>query len=300
MTTFRALLKTMRPHQWTKNVLIFAALVFDGQLFIVASLLSVISGFILLCLTASTIYIINDLVDLESDRQHPKKRLRPLASGTLPVRVAIAAAVILPTFSLALAWALSPLFAGVLLVYFVLHIAYSFALKHVVLLDILTITAGFLLRVLAGVAIISVERFSPWLYVCSAMLSLFLAVGKRRQEYVELGEQAGQVRRVFQDYNLPLLDEMLRLSILSTLLTYVLYTIETPFYAQPFGNTALLTIPFVLYALMRYMYLILVRNEGSAPDEVLLKDRPLQLAIALWGLLFVLIIYFQDNLLNLG
>jgi 4-hydroxybenzoate polyprenyltransferase len=281
----------MRPKQWTKNMVIYAGLVFDGQLFILESFLRVTAGFVLLCLAASAVYIVNDLADIERDRQHPKKKNRPLASGQLPVSLAIAAAVALPLISVGVALLYSWQFAVILVIYIVLHILYSFWLKHIVLIDILTITAGYVLRVAGGVVLINVARFSPWLYTCMALLALFLAIGKRRQELLSLGENAGNVRPIFKDYNLPLLDDLLRMVTTSTLIAYILYIIEAPSILLAGNKLALITVPFVVYALFRYLYLIHVRGEGSAPDEVLLRDRPLQLTLLLWGLSFVVVLY---------
>ena len=294
MQALIGLIRTLRPKQWTKNGVIFAGLVFDGQLLVLDSLARVTVSFVLLSLIASTIYIINDLVDIESDRQHPKKKYRPLASGQLPIPLAIAAAIVIPTISIIIAAAYSPNFAVVLIAYLVLHILYSLALKNVVILDIMAITAGFVLRVAAGVVVVKVANFSPWLYACSALLALFLAIGKRRQELILLAENAENVRTTYKDYNLPLLDELLRVTTTSTFITYLLYTIEAPTIKVADTNVALITVPFVLYALFRYLYLIHVENEGSAPDEVLLTDRPLQIAIALWGLSFIMILYLPN------
>lgn len=290
------LIRTMRPKQWTKNVLIYAGLVFDGQLLVFDSLVRVTVSFVLLCLTASTIYIINDLVDLESDRQHPRKKYRALPAGQLPVPIAVAAAILIPLFSLVAAILYSPRFAVILIAYFILHVLYSFVLKNIVIVDILAVTAGFVLRVAAGVIVISVENFSPWLYACTALLALFLVIGKRRQELLLLAENAHNVRITYKDYNLPLLDEMLRLVTTSTFIAYLLYTIEAPTIKVADTNTALLTVPFVLYALFRYLYLIHVKGEGSAPDEVLLRDMPLLVSIILWGVTFVIIIYLPTLL----
>ncbi len=290
--------RTMRPHQWTKNVLIFAGIVFDGQLFVVDSLLRVLIGFGLLCLISSTIYIVNDMVDVERDRAHPRKRNRPIASGQLPLMAAGAAALVLGGGSLIGALLLEWRFAVVLVAYLVIHLAYSFVLKHIVLLDILSVTSGFVLRVLAGVVIIQVQQFSPWLYATSGLLALFLVIGKRRQELLELADQAGTVRPSLAQYNLPLLDEMLRMVITGTFLTYLFYTVESPSALLAGTQSGLLTVPFVLYALFRYMYLIHVRGEGSAPDEVLLRDRPLQAAIALWGITFLIVLYVLPRVMN--
>lgn len=294
MQALIGLIRTMRPKQWTKNIIIYAGLVFDGQLLILDSLARVTVSFFLLSLIASTIYIVNDLVDIESDRQHPRKKYRALPSGQLPIPLAVAAAIILPIFSLLVAISYNPNFAVVLVAYFVLHILYSLALKNIVIVDIMAITAGFVLRVAAGVVVVKVANFSPWLYACTALLALFLALGKRRQEMLLLAENAQNIRITYKHYNLPLLDELLRVTTTSTFITYLLYTIEAPTIKVADTNVALITVPFVLYALFRYLYLIHVENEGSAPDEVLLTDRPLQIAIALWGLSFVAILYLPN------
>jgi 4-hydroxybenzoate polyprenyltransferase len=282
----------MRPKQWTKNVLfMYPALVFDGQLFDPDSFLRVTLGCFLLCMVAGSIYIINDLVDIESDRQHPRKKFRAIPSGQLPVTFALASALVIPLASITVAASYSRWLAIILSGYLLLQIAYSFVLKHIVLIDILTVTAGFVLRVTAGVAVISVRNFSPWLYAGAGLLALFLVVGKRRQELLLLADDAVNIRETYKQYNLPLLDDILRMVTTATLITYVLYTIEAPTIMVANTNLAMLTIPFVLYGLLRYLYLIHVKGEGGAPDEVLLRDRPLQVAILLWGLSFVGLIY---------
>lgn len=291
MRPFIGLLKTMRPRQWTKNAIVFAGLVFDGQLFQVESLLRVVLAFILLCLISSSVYIINDLVDIESDRQHPKKKFRPLAAGKLPIPLAIAVAVVLPLLCLIAALSFSVPFALVLGGYLLLQLAYSFVLKHIVIVDVLAVAAGFILRVAAGVVVIQVAQFSPWLYAITALLALFLIIGKRRQELLLLAEQAGSVRVTLRSYNLALLDDMLRMVMTGTLIGYLLYTIEEPSEMLQSTNLGLLTVPFVVYGVFRYLYLMHVKGDGSAPDEVLLKDRPIQIAILLWGLTFIAILY---------
>lgn len=293
MPVFLGLIRTMRPKQWTKNLLfVFPALIFDGQLFILDSFLRVFATFVLLCLMSGTVYIINDIVDIESDRLHPRKRNRPLPSGQLPLRVAIAAAVILPILTLVLALVLSVYVAIGLAAYLALQLWYSFQLKHVVIVDVLAITVGFLLRVVAGAVVIKVADFSPWLYVCAALLALFLAVGKRRTELLLLGDKdAENVRPIYRSYNLPLLDQLLMVVTTSTFLAYTLYTIETTSRFLSNNYLALFTIPFVLYGLFRYLYLIYVAGETGAPDEVLLKDRALQVDIVLFGLSFIVILY---------
>lgn len=285
------LIRTMRPRQWTKNAIIYAGLVFDGQLFNGEAFARVTLSFFLLCLISSTVYIVNDLVDIESDRQHPVKKNRALPSGRLPIPLAIIAAIVLPAASVLIALSYSIPFAAVLIIYLVLQLLYSFWLKRVVILDVLVVAAGFVLRVTAGVVVIEVARFSPWLYACTALLALFLIIGKRRQELLQLADKAGSVRITLRQYNLPLLDDMLRMVMTGTLIAYLLYTIEEPSELLQGSNLALLTVPFVVYGVFRYLYLMHVKGDGSAPDEVLLKDRPIQIAILLWALTFVLILY---------
>jgi 4-hydroxybenzoate polyprenyltransferase len=281
----------MRPRQWTKNAFIFAPIVFDGQLNRPGSMIRVLAGFVMLCLTASTIYLINDVVDVEKDKLHPKKKFRPIPAGILPIPIAIGAAVVLPIIALAASFAFSPPLAIVILAYLILHIAYSFYLKNIVIIDVFAIAAGFILRVVAGAVVITVSNFSPWLYVCAGTLSLFLAVGKRRQELLLLAGNAADVRITYKEYNLPLLDDMLRMVTTSTVLSYTLYTFEAKTSLAP--NVLLLTVPFVVWGIFRYLYLIHVKGEGGAPDELLFKDRPLLIDILLFGVVTVYLLYIS-------
>lgn len=298
MKTAGALWRGMRPGQWSKNVLIFAGLVFDGQLLDGDALLRVCAGLVLMCMIASSIYLINDLADLDSDRRHPVKRKRPLAAGEITQTQALVAAVLLALLALAASFQLQPQLTVVLGCYFGLHLLYIRWLRNLVLIDILAITAGFVLRVVAGAVLVQVSNFSPWLYICSALLALFLAIAKRRQELLLLADQAGELRVTFRHYNLVLLDDMLRLVTTSTFIAYLLYTVEADTIRVAETNTALVTIPFVLYSLLRYLWLIHVRQSHSTPDELLLRDRPLQLAILLWGASFVLILYLPGQLVQ--
>jgi 4-hydroxybenzoate polyprenyltransferase len=293
------LIRTMRPKQWTKNIIfVFPALIFDKKFNDLDAFVRVLIACILLILMAGTVYIINDLVDIDKDRQHPKKKSRPLPSGQLPLNFARIAAVLIPLGTLIFAFAWDSPTNGnfsigyVLLIYLLIQIAYSLYLKNIVLIDVLTVTSGFLLRVIAGVVVIDVENFSPWLYACAGLLALFLAVGKRRQELVELGEHAKNTRPIFKDYNLALIDDMLRLVTTSTFIAYLLYTIEADTGSFQGVKLSLVTVPIVLYGLFRYLYLIHVRGEGSAPDEVLLTDRPLQMVVLFWGATWMILLYF--------
>ena len=287
----RGLIQTMRPRQWTKNVLfVFPALVFSENFFELELLARVTLCSILLILVSGGVYIINDLADLESDRAHPSKRNRPLAAGEAPLWAARVAAVALPVLALAGAYSLEPGVFWVLLLYLASQVAYSFALKHIVLLDVLVVAAGFVLRALAGGIVIGVQ-LSPWLYTSAGLLALFLAIGKRRQEYSQLGEKAAAARPVSAHYNLALLDDMLRIVTTGTMITYILYTVEAQSMIRYGENLGLLTVPIVIYGLFRYLYLIHVQGEGSAPDEVLLTDRPLQATIGVAALTYFVILY---------
>ena len=286
-----ALLKTMRPRHWTKNAFIFAALVFDGKLFDLPDFLRTLAGFGLFCLISSAVYIFNDLFDLEADRQHPVKRDRPLASGKLAVPVAIAAGSILTFMTLALGYWLAWQFDLVLLVYFAMILAYSKWLKHIPVLDVLVLAAGFVLRVHAGTMLITVERFSPWMYVVMTLLALFLGFGKRRAELALLADDAANHRKVLDGYTLPLLDQFITIVSGMTIVAYSLYTFFRP--EAPGGYALMLTIPFVVYAIFRYLYLIQVKDAGGEPEEILLSDRPFQISILLWGLAVLAVFYLS-------
>lgn len=291
MKTIFALLKTMRPRQWTKNAFVFGALVFDRQLFIPLSFARTLAGFVLFCLASSAVYILNDLADLEKDRQHPEKRHRPLPSGQLSPRLALFAALFLLAATFTLSAGLGLAFLGVLVTYVLLMLFYSKWLKNIPILDVLTIAAGFVLRVHAGVMLIPVERFSPWLYVVTTLLALYLGFGKRRAELAMLAENAGAHRRVLDGYTLRLLDQYILIVSGTTIIAYSLYTFSAP--NLPANHTMMLTIPFVLYGIFRYLYLIEVEHEGGAPEEILLSDRPLQIAIFLWILAVLGVFYLS-------
>jgi 4-hydroxybenzoate polyprenyltransferase len=289
LTQVRLLIRTMRPKQWTKNVFVWAALLFDQKLFQVGPFLRTLVMFLLFCLVSSAVYIINDLVDVEKDRQHPSKRNRPLASGVLSPRLARIAAGAIIVISLPAALWLGMAAAAILYGYLILMVAYSFWLKNIVIVDVLTIPAGFVLRVAAGVVVVQAARFSPWIYVCMLLLALFLAIGKRRQEIVLLQESSSDARSILQEYNVKFLDEMLALVSSTTVMAYSLYTFSAP--NVPPNHTLMLTIPFVLYGLFRYLYLIHVRGETDPPDVVAFKDRALLVDVILFALVAFLVFY---------
>ncbi len=285
----KAIIKTMRPKQYPKNGVLFAALVFDRQLLNRAAFERTFAGFIIFCLLSSAVYFINDILDIESDRQHPEKKNRPIASGALPVSTAAAVAVILLLIAFPAAWLLSPSFAAICAVYFLMNLAYSKWLKHIPLLDVLIIAAGFVLRVAGGVTLIAVQRFSPWLYIVITLGALYIGFGKRRAELSLLAESASSHRRVLDGYTLPLLDQLITVVSSTTIVAYSLYTFSAP--NLPENHTMMLTIPFVIYGIFRYLYLIQVKNCGGAPEEMLFTDRPLQFTILLWGAAVLTVFY---------
>ena len=274
-----ALFKTMRPRQWTKNIFIFAALVFDKQLFQLDSFLRTLAGFALFCLISSSVYIFNDIADVEADRQHPEKKNRPIPSGKLPVSAAWTAGAFLVLVTSVISYLLAPDFGAVVMIYFLLFMAYTKWLKHIPIVDVLVIAAGFVLRV------------SPWLYVVMTLLSLFLGFGKRRAEIALLSDGAGSHRKVLEGYTLPLLDQYIMIVSGTTVVAYSLYTFSAP--NVPENHSMMLTIPFVVYTIFRYLYLVQVENTGGSPEEILLTDRPFQIAMILWGAAVLAIFYLS-------
>ena len=288
----RALIKTMRLRQWTKNGFIFFALIFDKQLFIPEPFLRTVAGFFLFCLVSSAVYLFNDIADVEADRNHPEKKSRPIASGKLPVNVALATALLLAMAAIPLGYLLSPLFALVLATYLAINLLYSRWLKHVSILDVMIISLGFVFRVAAGVILIyPVERFSPWLYMITILFSLYIGLGKRRAEMNLLAEGASAHRRVFEGYTLPLLDQYITIVSSMAIIAYSLYTFSAP--NLPENHSMMLTIPFVVYGIFRYLQLIQIGHAAGSPDEVALKDRPLQITVLLWGLAVIAILYLS-------
>lgn len=288
----KALIKTMRPRQWTKNGFIFFGLIFDKQLFMLEPFLRTVAGFFLFCLISSAVYLFNDIADVEADRNHPEKKSRPIASGTLPVRVASIAAMLLAFLAIPLGYLLSPMFALILAAYLFINLLYSRWLKHEAILDVLIISSGFVLRVAAGVVLISpVERFSPWLYMITVLFSLYIGLGKRRAEMNLLAQGASAHRKVFDGYTIPLLDQYITIVSGMTIVAYSLYTFSAP--NLPENQSMMLTIPFVVYGIFRYLQLIQIGHAAGAPDEVALKDRPLQITVLLWGLTVIAIFYLS-------
>ena len=281
---------SLRPSQWTKNVFVFAGLIFGLRLGDPTAVWRALSAFGVFCLLSGVVYLVNDIRDREADRLHPTKSRRPIASGALsPVHGGVAAAV-LAVLSIAAAFALGASFGLVAITYLSLLGLYSTSLKHVVIVDVLTIAAGFVLRAIGGVVVVGVE-FSHWLLLLMLLGALFLALSKRRAELVTLAGDAQGHRRILAEYSPYLLDQMISVVTASTLLAYAFYTID-PGTVEKFGTDRLLwTVPFPLYGIFRYLYLVHQREEGGNPSEVLLTDRPILVCVALWGLAVILILY---------
>lgn len=289
ITQLLLIIKTMRPKQWLKNVFVFAALVFDRQLISPESLLITVLAAILFCLASSMVYISNDLADIDSDRQHPSKQHRPLASGQLSQKTAIITAIVLGVITFPSAFLLDLGLGLIVAGYFILMLAYSLWLKHMPLIDIMIIALGFVMRVAAGAIIIETQRFSPWLFVTTTFLALFLGLGKRRAEIELLEKEAASHRRVLDGYSLELIDQLLTIVLSTTLMTYCLYTFSAEI--TPGTYPMMLTIPFVIYGLFRYLYLVRIEHCGGAPEDIVISDRPMQATVALWGLTVLLILY---------
>jgi len=285
----RALIKTMRPKQWAKNVFVFAGIFFDGKVYELHRLLNTLIAFAIFCLVCSVIYLLNDLVDIEKDRQHPVKRERPLASGALKPIVAEVAAVVIFVPSLLGAFLLNTQFGLVILIYALVMTLYSFVLKNIVIIDVMTVAAGFVLRVLSGTLVVQVTRFSPWLYVCTTLLALFIAINRRRHELLLLAGNANNHRTSLQEYNVAFLDEMTSLVTATVLASYSFYTFSAP--NLPGNHLMMLTIPFVIYGIFRYLYLIHTKNLGGTPEEIFLGDRPLLINLLLWALTAGFVLY---------
>jgi 4-hydroxybenzoate polyprenyltransferase len=285
------LLATLRPEQWTKNLLIFAGVLFGGRLLDPTAVWAAIGMFAAFCALSSAVYVFNDVLDREADRQHPLKSARPIASGRLSVRVAIAAGVAIGAAGIGGGFALGQTAGLIASAYLGLLMLYSAALKHVVIIDVLVIAAGFVLRAVAGAVAIDVP-ISQWLLVCTTLLALFLALSKRRHELTLLGEGATGHRRILEEYSPYLLDQMIAVVTASTLIAYSLYA-TSPDTAERFGTTHLgLTIPFVLYGIFRYLYLVHQRRGGGSPTTMLVTDRPLLACVACWALSVAMILYF--------
>ena len=282
----------MRPQQWTKNLFVFAGVVFARKVPEPGPLLASLAAFGLFCLLSSAVYLVNDIADAEQDRQHPTKRNRPIASGRLPIPVAAVAAAVMTVVGLALSLALAVPFGLVAAIYLGLNLLYSFLLKHVVILDVLCVAIFFVLRAIAGAAAIDVV-ISHWLLICTILLALFIALSKRRHELVLLESNASSHRASLTEYSPYLLDQMIAVVTASTLMAYILYTVDKRT-VEVFGSERLLyTIPCVIFGIFRYLYLIHQRGEGGNPDRIIVSDRPFLINLLVWMGIVALVIYLR-------
>lgn len=283
-------LVSLRPDQWTKNLIVFAALIFAVKLLDPAALALASAAFLIFCALSGVVYLFNDVSDREADRQHPLKRGRPIASGALGSGVALGWAAGLGVLALAAAFALRPMMGVVAAAYLALFASYTRWLKHIVILDVMSIAMGFVLRAVAGGLVIGVP-VSDWLLVCTILLALFLGLAKRRHELSVLSDGAAGHRRILEEYDSYLLDQMIGIVAAATLVVYIIYC-ASPETAERFGTRLLvLTTPFPIYGIFRYLYLVHRKHGGGSPSEMLLRDRPLLGCVALWGLAVILIIY---------
>jgi hypothetical protein len=280
-STGRALAASLRPGQWTKNLLVFAGLIFGGRLLEPSAVLAALATFVVFCALSGAIYLVNDLRDREGDQKHPLKRRRPIAAGELPPSTALAAATLLIAGGVGAAALIRPAVAAVASAYAALLLLYSVALKHFVILDVMTISAGFVLRAVAGAVAVNVP-ISSWLLVCATLLALFLALNKRRHELVLLGGSAEEHRPILDEYSPYLLDQMISVVTASTVIAYTVYA-TSPDTAARLGTSRLgLTVPFVLYGIFRYLYLVHQKEGGGNPSTLLLSDRPLLICVGMW------------------
>lgn len=283
----RYYIAAMRPKQWIKNLFVFVGIIFSGNLLAAPMLLKVAGAFAVFCLLSGAVYLVNDIADLEKDREHPRKKNRPLAAGLISRNGAAAAAVITTAASLAMAFALSPALGLISAVYFGLMLIYSFYLKSIIILDVFTIALGFVLRVVAGTEVIRVY-LSPWAVMCTFFLALFLALGKRRNEKIVLGDNANNHRVSLESYSLALIDQMISIVTTSTIVSYFLYTFKSGQHL-----ISLITIPFVVFGLFRYLYLVYSENSGGSPEEIIISDRPLQITVLLWIATSLAVLYLS-------
>jgi 4-hydroxybenzoate polyprenyltransferase len=285
-----AVLVSLRPRQWVKNLFVFAGVVFAQQLFSPA-LAVALAAFIIFCGLSGAIYLLNDVADRERDRLHPVKRTRPIASGELPVTRAVTIAIVLIVAGLGAAWLIARPFAVAALAYVALLSAYSAWLKHLVIADVLAVALGFVLRAVAGALAIGVA-ISGWLIICTLQIALFLALGKRRHEYLSLGDDAVRHRPILAQYSAGLLDQMIAVVTASAITAYALYTMSPETVAKFQTQLLPVTLPFVLYGIFRYLYLLYRRQLGGNPSELFLNDRPLLVNTLSWMVAVILILYF--------
>lgn len=284
---FRHIFKLMRPKQWTKNLFVFGAMIFSGKFVDENIFIKNIFIFIMFCLISSCVYILNDLVDAEKDRQHPEKKNRPIASGKVTKFQARIVEIILLFVIFTVCYEMNIKLFIVLLIYFLINVLYSFKLKNIVIIDVMIITFGFVLRVQSG-GIATNVQLSPWMILCTILISLFMALNKRKSEIITLKDKSGDHRKILDEYSVDLIENMLTIVTPSILIAYCLYT-----FSSIQSRTMMLTIPFVLYGIFRYQYLMMKRNIGGKPEDVFQKDIPFLLNVILWAITVISIIYFK-------
>ncbi|MFC3771180.1 decaprenyl-phosphate phosphoribosyltransferase [Paenibacillus sp. GCM10012303] len=280
-------IQCLRPKQWTKNLLVLAAFLFSLNKISLSAGVDAFLGFLLFCATSGVVYIVNDWFDLEKDRAHPVKKFRPMAAGRIPPNAALTFGLILLGASFAFALSKNLMFGLLLIAYFLMNVAYSAWLKHVVILDIMIIAAGFVMRSVGGGLIIGVQ-LTPWFLVCTMLLALFLAVSKRRHEFISMPDKASR-RKVLKLYSTQLLDQLISIVTTSTIISYSLFT-----FTSGSNYHMMWTIPFVMYGIFRYLYLIYMKDEGGSPEKILLEDKPMLITVLLYGLsVFIILRYLQ-------
>ena len=284
------IIKSLRIQQWIKNLFVFAPLIFSQKVFVLPLFIKTVLAFVLFCILTGAAYLLNDIQDLEEDKLHPVKSKRPLASGRLEKKKALFAGILLGIVALSGAYFLNISFFAVLLLYSILQIAYSSWLKHVVIIDVFLIAAGYFLRVIAGGLAIQVQ-ISPWLFICTILLALFLALSKRRHELVVLDKKAETHRPILREYTPQLLDQMIAVVTASTVISYCLYTISTETVAKYGTMNMIFTLPFVLYGIFRYLYLVHQKEGGGSPEALIIKDKPLLVDLFLWIVAAMVILY---------
>ena len=299
MALLSSLVKSLRPRQWTKNLLLFAGLIFTGNMKDLRLLGRSMAGFILFCILSGVMYLVNDVRDMESDRQHPEKRHRPIASGELSAHAALSAAFLLGVPALGLSYFLGGAFGNCALVYVILVTLYSLKFKNHVIIDLLMVAMGFVVRAVAGIEAMAVNgkapEVTPWFLACTLFLALFLAICKRRHEITLLNNRASEHRQVLEEYSPAFLDQMVAVTTTATVLSYALWSTIGTIGKFAGYRMMIYTLPFVLYGIFRYLYHVYQKEEGGAPESILLKDRPLQVNILLWVISIIILIYFYKS-----
>ncbi len=285
----RDIVKLIRPHQWIKNVFVFAGLIFSRNFLFPPSIVKSVIAFVLFCLLSSGVYILNDIFDYEEDRVHPSKKKRPIAAGTVAKRTGMIIASLIIAAALAGAYFTAVPFFYTCAIYTLLMILYSAIVKKVIILDVLFVATGYVLRAIAGAVVINVE-ISPWLLLCTLLLALFLAISKRRSEIIRLGEQAVQHRKTLSSYSVNLLNQMIGIVTSACIVSYCLYTLAPETTAKFGGGSLIYTIPFVLYGIFRYLYLTFRSTDAEAPEKIITRDIPLQICLVLWAAVCIVIL----------